>query len=95
MIREAIDLATPEELLLQKEFKALLCEALCKMPARHERAVRLRYGLGINNPGTTLRQVGECFGVIPERARQIVRKVERRLARHDKWRSYLAHYAVS
>lgn len=55
---------------------------LCLSP-REERVVRLRYGLTPDGQEHTYREIGEQYGVIAERARQIEAKALRRL-RHPR-----------
>ena len=59
----------------------VLTAALSCLSAREERVIRLRFGLG-GHGEWTLQQIGEEFGVNPQRIRQIEMKALRRL-RHQ------------
>ena len=56
----------------------VLTAALSCLSAREERVIRLRFGLG-GHGEWTLQQIGEEFGVNPQRIRQIEMKALRRL----------------
>jgi RNA polymerase primary sigma factor len=74
--------AEPEEPLadLEVSLRAELLErALEELPERDARVIRLRFGLGGNEP-RTLEQVGRELGLTRERVRQIERRALERLA---------------
>ena len=66
-----------EEVVEQAE-KALLFEALARLPERARRVLVRRYGLDDREPAT-LREISEDLGVSRERVRQLQREAERRL----------------
>jgi RNA polymerase primary sigma factor len=66
-----------EEVVEQSE-KALLFEALARLPERARRVLVRRHGLDGREPAT-LRELSEELGVSRERVRQLQREAERRL----------------
>ena len=66
-----------EEVIEQSE-KALLFEALARLPERARRVLVRRHGLDGREPAT-LRELSEELGVSRERVRQLQREAERRL----------------
>jgi RNA polymerase primary sigma factor len=66
-----------EEVVGETE-KALLLEALARLPERARRILLRRYGLDGREPAT-LRELSEELGVSHERIRQLQREAERRL----------------
>lgn len=60
----------PCELLQQLEMRQGIHRALSRLPARHADILRLRYGIGSNEPHT-LDAIGRQFGLSRERIRQI------------------------
>jgi RNA polymerase primary sigma factor len=66
-----------EEVVEQAE-KALLFEALARLPERARRVLVRRHGLDGREPAT-LREISEELGVSRERVRQLQREAERRL----------------
>lgn len=64
---------TPFDIVAARERSALLEQALAALPPREAAVVRLRYGLGDEEP-LTLEEVGSRLGVTRERARQIERR---------------------
>jgi RNA polymerase primary sigma factor len=72
------------------ELRRALDELLAELGARPEKIVRLRYGIGIDEP-QTLEEIGELFDVTRERIRQIESKAltklkhPTRLARLSPW----------
>ncbi|HEY8369200.1 MAG TPA: sigma-70 family RNA polymerase sigma factor [Thermodesulfobacteriota bacterium] len=69
---------TPYDLVAAREETALLEQALASLPPREALTLRLRYGLGEDEPAT-LEEVGARLGVSKERARQIEERARRRL----------------
>jgi RNA polymerase sigma factor (sigma-70 family) len=67
----------PDAVIREME-KARLWESIEQIPDRERRIVVRRYGLDDREPAT-LAEVGAELGVTRERARQLQRKVERRL----------------
>ena len=65
--------------------KALLFEALARLPERSRRVLVRRYGL--DGESATLREVAEELGISHERARQLQRDAERRLRGHTSFSS--------
>lgn len=80
----------PFEVISVRELCATLDEVLSELGARPEKIVRLRYGIGIDEP-RTLEEVGVLFDVTRERIRQIESKAltklkhPTRLARLARW----------
>jgi len=59
---------TPEELCIESETKSIINKVLRKLSEKNERVIRLRFGIGERE--STLREVGDLFGVTRERIRQ-------------------------
>jgi hypothetical protein len=67
----------PDQLLEQKQARALVSQALAGLRARDERVVRLRYGVGCEPE--TLGEVGARLGICAQRVRQVEQDALRRL----------------
>jgi RNA polymerase primary sigma factor len=65
--------------VVEEAEKALLCEALARLPERSRRVLVRRYGL--DGEPATLRELAEELGVSRERVRQLQRDAEGRLRR--------------
>jgi RNA polymerase primary sigma factor len=76
--------ADPFETLATREFRATLEALLSKLGGKPERVLRMRFGLGLDDP-CTLEEVGLQFGLTRERIRQIesqaLKRLDRRLHR--------------
>jgi len=81
-------LASPEELVAEREMKDLVSEVLGTLTPREAKVLRLRFGIGWGSD-MTLEQVGAQFEVTRERIRQIEAKALRKL-RHPSRADQLA-----
>jgi RNA polymerase primary sigma factor len=79
----------PADLLMQSELRQQLHGVLAKLPARQAHVLRLRYGIGVDEPHT-LDAIGQQLGLSRERIRQIEQEALRRL-RSNAYRTQLAH----
>ena len=70
--------ADPFETLAARELRATLDALLSKLGGKPERVLRMRFGLGLDDP-LTLEEVGLQFGLTRERIRQIESKALKRL----------------
>lgn len=68
---------TPEEVAFKAERAAVISAQLATLTPREEIVIKMRFGLGC--PARTLREVGERFGVTPERIRQVEIRALRKL----------------
>lgn len=69
--------ATPEEILIEKQMCSVVNEALLTLKGREHRVLALRFG--IHCQPHSLREIGAALGVGPERIRQIQSKAFRKL----------------
>lgn len=72
--------ADPFETLARRELRATLDAFLSKLGGKPERVLRMRFGLGLDDP-CTLEEVGLQFDLTRERIRQIESKALKRLDR--------------
>jgi len=72
--------ADPCELLQQMEMRQGIHRALSRLPSRHADILRLRYGIGSDEPHT-LDAIGRQFGLSRERIRQIEQQALEQLRR--------------
>lgn len=63
------ELETPEQALIARQDAAMLYQAMHRLSARHERVLRLRFGIGCEP--LTLKAIGAMFDVSKEGVRQI------------------------
>ncbi len=71
-------LVSPLDSVIRDDMKIKIEEILCSLPAREERIIRKRFGIGVDSP-CTLEEVGMEFDVTRERIRQIEVNAIRRL----------------
>lgn len=86
-----LTLASPEELVSEREMKDLVSEVLDTLPPREAKVLCLRFGIGWGSD-MTLEQVGAQFDLTRERIRQIEATALRKLrhpSRKDKLTSLL------
>lgn len=81
-------LASPEELVAEREMKSLVSEVVGTLTPREAKILRLRFGIGWGSD-MTLEQAGAQFEVTRERIRQIEAKALRKL-RHPSRADQLA-----
>ena len=79
----------PADILMQSDLRQQLHVVLAKLPSRQAHVLRLRYGIGVDEPHT-LDAIGQQLGLSRERIRQIEQQALDRL-RTDAHRSHLAH----
>lgn len=60
----------PEQQVLQKDIRELVRDSLVDLPERHQRILRMRFGIGADRP-CTLGEIGKEIGVSAERVRQL------------------------
>jgi RNA polymerase primary sigma factor len=83
------DQAPPiEEAMIHQSDLEELAEALGDLDRKEREVVRLRFGLGDDEP-RTLQQVGDCLHLSRERVRQIESRAKDKLRRSGKLRSHL------
>lgn len=71
---------TPEESAFEAERAAAIRRQLATLTPREEKVIKMRFGLGCGSH--TLREIGDEFGVTPERVRQVEARALRKL-RHS------------
>ncbi len=79
----------PAAILMQSDLRQQLHDVLAKLPPRQALVLRLRYGIGVEEPHT-LDAIGRQLGLSRERIRQIEEQALNRL-RTDAHRTPLAH----
>lgn len=84
----ALEQKSPEELVTEGERSKVVRDILGTLPARAERVLRIRYGLG-GSEQRTFDQSGELLGVTRERVRQIETKAIRELQKRFRRRADL------
>lgn len=62
--------AMPEQEVIQDDICQLIRESLLSLPDRHQKILRLRFGIGADRP-CTLGEIGKEIGVSAERVRQL------------------------
>lgn len=72
------DAPSVEDIIIEKELRTNLENAISTLTTREQMVLRLRYGLD-DGEARTLGEVGEWFNVSPERIRQVVGKALRKL----------------
>ena len=83
---------SPEDAAVEELLKEQLEEVMKTLSPREERVVKMRYGIGDEQPPMTLEEVGKVFNVTRERIRQIEDKALRKLrypGRSKKLKDYL------
>ena len=74
------DNKSPEDILISNDLKETTTRVLASLSPREERLLRLRFGIGTGvRTSHTLSDIGESFGINPERTRQIEAKALRKL----------------
>ncbi|MEO0518575.1 MAG: RNA polymerase sigma factor, RpoD/SigA family [Cyanobacteria bacterium P01_A01_bin.116] len=73
----------PEEYATRKLLKFDLKQLLQTLTEQQQEVIRRRFGIDADSK-MTLRQVGECMGISPERVRQVERAALRRLRKRGK-----------
>ncbi|MHB8474215.1 MAG: sigma-70 family RNA polymerase sigma factor [Gammaproteobacteria bacterium] len=86
---QASQQSDPADILMQTEMQQQLQAALTKLPARQAYVLRLRYGIGVDEPHT-LDAIGQQLGLSRERIRQIEVQALDCLRTHAH-RTHLAH----
>jgi RNA polymerase primary sigma factor len=71
---------SPEDELIRREARSLLCEAISKLDDRGQEIITRRYGLA-DKPPLTLTEIGNHMGLSRERVRQIENQVKAELRR--------------
>lgn len=79
----------PAEIVMQSELRQQLHNVLAKLPTRQAHVLRLRYGIGVDEPHT-LDAIGQQLGLSRERIRQIEQQALGKL-RTDAHRTQLAY----
>ena len=79
----------PADVLMQSQLRQQLHGVLAKLPARQAHVLRLRYGIGVDEPHT-LDAIGQQLGLSRERIRQIEEQALKKL-RTDAHRDHLIH----
>src|SRR5213596_20516 len=85
------DAIPPIDAVIQSKLRETTTRTLAQLSPRHERVLRMRFGIGMNKDHT-LEEVGQQFSVTRERIRQIEAKALRKLkhpSRSRKLRSFL------
>lgn len=78
----------PADMVMQSQLRQQLHGVLAKLPARQAHVLRLRYGIGVDEPHT-LDAIGQQLGLSRERIRQIEEQALNKL-RSDAYRANLA-----
>ncbi len=60
----------PEQEVIQDDIRELIRESLMTLPERHQKILRMRFGIGSDRP-CTLGEIGKEIGVSAERVRQL------------------------
>ena len=76
------DALPPEEYLMQREQEYHVADSLDFLSPREEHVLRMRYGLGDDNPHT-LQEVGDELQLSRERVRQIEVKALEKISQRD------------
>lgn len=62
--------AAPDQEVIQQDIRELIRESLVTLPDRHQKILRMRFGIGADRP-CTLGEIGKEIGVSAERVRQL------------------------
>ena len=76
--QDEFSLPDPSDAVEATELRAAVNMMLSSLPAKHERIIKLRFGIGTDEP-LTLEEIGQHFGLTRERIRQIEAKAIRTL----------------
>lgn len=83
----------PDVIIQAKKFSGKIRDALAALPKRQGEVLRMRFGIDCEE--MTLAQIGEVFGVIPERVRQIEARGLRNLKHPARSKPLIADVATS